>query len=59
MDVGDQDRLNVTNKQLSEELTRLGVTHTFEIYHGTHVSRVGQRFIQNLLPFFEQHLVAK
>lgn len=59
MDVGDRDRLNVTNKELSGELTRLGVAHGFEIYHGTHISRVAQRFIKNLLPFFAKNLVAE
>ena len=56
IDVGDQDSLMATNKQLSESLDRLGVAHGFEIYEGNHVNRVGQRFRENVLPFFSEHL---
>lgn len=56
MDVGDQDNLAATNKLMDESLTRLGVTHTFEVYEGTHGNRVKERFETKLLPFFSENL---
>jgi len=56
MDVGLQDGLAATNKQMDEELTRLGVPHHFETYEGDHTNRVPQRFEEKLLPFFSQNL---
>jgi S-formylglutathione hydrolase len=58
MDVGNQDNLAATNKMMDESLTRLGVTHTFEVYEGTHGNRVKERFETKLLPFFSEHLSA-
>ncbi|MEO6184876.1 MAG: alpha/beta hydrolase-fold protein [Steroidobacteraceae bacterium] len=59
LDVGNEDGLSVTNKQLDAALTRLGVAHTFEVYEGTHGNRVGARFTANVLPFFAKHLDVK
>lgn len=59
MDVGNQDNLAATNKMMDESLTRLGVTHTFEVYEGTHGNRVKERFETKLLPFFSEHLSAQ
>jgi S-formylglutathione hydrolase FrmB len=56
LDVGDQDGLMATNVQLSEALDRLGVEHEIEIYEGDHGNRVAQRFRENVLPFFDEHL---
>jgi S-formylglutathione hydrolase FrmB len=56
MDVGDQDALAATNKLMDESLTRLGVTHTFEVYEGTHDNRVKERFETKVLPFFSKNL---
>ena len=56
MDVGDKDPLNGMNVELDKELTRLGITHTFEQYEGDHGNRVAARFQNNLLPFFSQQL---
>jgi hypothetical protein len=56
MDVGDQDNLAASNKQMDEALTRLGVTHTFEVYEGTHGNRVKERFETKVLPFFSANL---
>ena len=56
MDVGLEDPLMATNKQLDESLTRLGVVHTFETYEGTHTSRVKERFEGKVLPFFSANL---
>jgi S-formylglutathione hydrolase FrmB len=57
MDVGLQDSLLATNQQLDQALTRLGVTHTFETYEGTHTSRVKERFETKVLPFFSANLI--
>jgi S-formylglutathione hydrolase FrmB len=59
LDVGDEDRLEATNTQLAAALTRLGVEHGYEIYDGTHGNRVGERFVDDLLPFFAEHLDAE
>ena len=59
MDVGDMDNLMATNKQMDEALTRLGVTHTFELYEGNHMSRVKERFETKVLPFFSANLKAQ
>jgi hypothetical protein len=56
MDVGLQDTLLETNRQLDQSLTRLGVAHTFETYEGTHTSRVKERFDSKVLPFFSANL---
>lgn len=56
IDVGDADGLRASNEQLSEALDRLGVEHAFEVYEGDHVNRVAQRFRENVLPFFSEHL---
>jgi len=57
LDVGNEDGLEATNTQLDAALTRLGIEHAYEIYAGDHGNRVGQRFIDNLLPFFTGQLV--
>ncbi|MEK9649091.1 MAG: esterase, partial [Gammaproteobacteria bacterium] len=56
LDVGDEDGLEATNTQLSAAMARLGIEHNYEIYEGNHGNRVGQRFIDNVLSFFEEHL---
>src|SRR5206468_886473 len=43
-DVGTQDSLAASNKQLDQILTDFGVTHTFETYEGDHTNRVKERF---------------
>lgn len=59
IDVGLQDPLLVNNQDLDQALVRLGVTHTFKTYEGTHVSRVKERFATKVLPFFSANLVDK
>ncbi len=59
MDVGDMDNLMASNKQMDEALTRLGVTHTFEVYEGNHGNRVKERFETKVLPFFSTNLKAQ
>jgi enterochelin esterase-like enzyme len=59
LDVGNEDGLEATNTQLDAALTRLGVDHGYEVYAGDHGNRVGQRFIDNVLPFFTRQLLTQ
>jgi enterochelin esterase-like enzyme len=59
MDVGDQDNLAATNRQMDQSLTQLGVAHTFEVYEGNHGNRVKERFETKVLPFFSENLKAQ
>jgi S-formylglutathione hydrolase FrmB len=56
MDCGLQDGLQGSNKEMDEELTRLGVTHTYETYEGDHTNHVKDRWEQKVLPFFSANL---
>jgi S-formylglutathione hydrolase len=56
-DAGAQDAgIAATVKTLDEKLTSLGIAHTFEIYEGTHVSRIAERLELKTLPFFSKEL---
>jgi enterochelin esterase-like enzyme len=57
MDVGLQDTLYGSNRDMDALLTSLGVTHTYETYEGDHTNHVKDRFEQKVLPFFTAHLV--
>lgn len=59
MDVGTQDGLNVSNKQLADVLTAYGIDHSFETYEGDHVNRIAERMEQHVLPFFSAHLAGQ
>jgi len=56
MDVGLQDTLLNSNKDLDQALTRLKIPHLFETYEGNHMSGVKSRFATKVLPFFSEHL---
>ena len=56
MDVGLQDGLAASNKEMDESLTRLGVPHTFETYEGDHTNHVKERWVESVVPFFSQNL---
>ncbi|MBS1804428.1 MAG: alpha/beta fold hydrolase [Acidobacteria bacterium] len=56
MDVGDQDGLRVDATKLHTILDNYGVANSFEIYPGTHVSAVADRFQNHVLPFFSKNL---
>jgi S-formylglutathione hydrolase FrmB len=58
IDVGDQDRLRADAEKLHEALDRYGIANTFEVYAGTHTSRVADRFQNHVLPFFGRSLCA-
>ena len=56
LDVGDKDPFVSTNRQLSDALTRVGATHSLEVYEGDHGNRIRERFEQNVIPFFSRQL---
>jgi enterochelin esterase-like enzyme len=56
MDVGDQDRLRTDAGKLHDVLDKYGITNSFEIYQGTHTSRVADRFQNHVMTFFGQNL---
>lgn len=56
LDVGDQDGLKADTQRLHEALDSYGIANSFEIYPGTHVSHVGLRFQDYVLPFFSKNL---
>ena len=56
VDVGNQDGLAASNRQIEELMTNLGVLHVFETYEGDHMNRVPQRFETSVLPFFSNNL---
>jgi len=58
IDVGDQDRLQADTSKLHDALDRYGIRHQFEIYPGTHTSKVADRFQNHVMRFFGQNLCA-
>src|SRR5437868_847659 len=56
IDVGDQDRLRVDTEKLHDALDKYGIANTFEVYSGTHTSRVADRFQNHVMPFFNKNL---
>ena len=56
IDVGDQDGLRTDSGKLHDTLDKYGITNSFEVYSGTHTSRVADRFQNHVLPFFSQNL---
>lgn len=56
LDVGDQDGLKADTQRLHEALDSYGIANSFEIYPGTHVSHIGIRFQDQVLPFFSKTL---
>ncbi len=56
IDVGDQDGLRFDTIALHEALDKYHLAHGFEVYPGTHTSRVADRFQNHVLPFFDRSL---
>jgi enterochelin esterase-like enzyme len=56
IDVGDEDRLRDDSAKLHRALDEYRVANSFEVYPGTHTSKVADRFQNHVLPFFSQHL---
>ena len=55
-DVGLQDTLLSSNKQMEEALLRYGVNYKFETYEGDHSNRIAERVEVKVLPFFSENL---
>lgn len=56
MDVGDQDGLRIDAGKLHDVLDKYGIANTFEVYPGTHTSKVADRFQNHVMKFFSQNL---
>lgn len=56
MDVGDEDGLRTDAASLHQVLDAYGLPNTFEVYPGTHTSKVADRFQHHVLPFFSRTL---
>jgi len=56
MDVGDQDGLRVDAEKLHDILDLHGIANTFEVYPGTHTSKVADRFQNHVMTFFSGNL---
>lgn len=59
LDVGDQDGLRVDTGKLHDVLDKYGITNSFEVYPGTHTSRVADRFQNHVMPFFSKNLCSE
>jgi hypothetical protein len=56
IDVGDQDGLRIDAGKLHDVLEKYGVANSFEVYPGTHTSKMAARFQNHVMPFFSQNL---
>jgi enterochelin esterase-like enzyme len=56
LDVGNQDGLRVDTAKLHDALDQFGIANRFEVYEGTHTSKVADRIQNHVLPFFSQNL---
>jgi len=59
IDVGDQDGLRMDSGKLHDVLDKYGIINSFELYQGTHTSKVADRFQNHVLPFFSRNLCFK
>jgi enterochelin esterase-like enzyme len=59
IDVGDQDGLRNDAGKLHEALDKYGITNSFELYPGTHTSKVAERFQNHVMPFFSRTLCSQ
>ena len=57
LDVGDQDGLVQSNRDMDAALTDAGIVHQFEIFPGDHNGQVPANFQGKVLPFFSKELV--
>jgi enterochelin esterase-like enzyme len=56
IDVGDQDGLRIDAGKLRDVLDKYGIANSFEVYGGTHTSKLADRFQNHVIPFFSQNL---
>jgi S-formylglutathione hydrolase FrmB len=59
IDVGDQDGLRMDSGKLHDVLDKYGIVNSFELYQGTHTSKVADRFQNHVMPFFSRNLCFK
>jgi enterochelin esterase-like enzyme len=59
IDVGDQDGLRFDAGKLHDILDKYGIANSFEVYPGTHTSKVADRFQNHVMPFFSRNLCFK
>jgi len=59
IDVGDQDGLRVDAGKLHDVLDLYGIANSFEVYSGTHTSKVADRLQNHVVPFFSKNLCAQ
>jgi hypothetical protein len=58
-DVGRQDEnhnIVIGSRKLDQQMTKLGLTHEFWEYDGTHSSRIAERVEKFVLPFMSKNL---
>jgi hypothetical protein len=58
IDIGTEDGLLTSNRELRAAMTRLRIPHRYEEYAGDHTNKVRERIGRNVLPFFSRNLVA-
>lgn len=56
IDVGDQDGLRVDTGKLHDALDKYAIANSFELYQGTHTSKVADRFQNHVMKFFSDNL---
>jgi enterochelin esterase-like enzyme len=56
IDVGDQDGLRTDTVKLHDALDKYEIANRFEVYAGTHTSKVADRFQNHVMPFFSRNL---
>ena len=51
--------VNAAHARLHEALDKYQIAHGYEVYAGTHTSKVADRFQNHVLPFFGRSLCAQ
>ena len=59
IDVGDQDGLRIDAGKLHDVLDTYGIANSFEVYQGTHTSKVAERIQNHVIPFFNKNLCSQ
>jgi S-formylglutathione hydrolase FrmB len=59
IDVGDQDSLRIDAGKLHDVLDTYGIANGFEVYQGTHTSKVADRIQNHVIPFFSKNLCSQ
>ena len=58
IDIGTEDPLLASNRQLHDALTKLRIPHAYEEYEGDHTNKVGERLERSVLTYFSTRLAA-